>query len=112
MVDFLHKVGIRSSSPDKVYEALATREGLSGWWAERSNSAFGSGGFGMKVLELDRDKHVLWQVVDGPAEWIGTRVSFDLRQEDDWTIVLFKQQGWKEPVEFMHHCSTKWGSSC
>jgi hypothetical protein len=22
--------------------------------------------------------------------------------------VLFKHQGWKEPVEFMHHCSTKW----
>jgi hypothetical protein len=20
-----------------------------------------------------------------------------------------KHQGWKEPVEFMHHCSTKWG---
>ena len=23
---------------------------------------------------------------------------------------MFKHQGWKEPVEFMHHCSTKWGS--
>ena len=21
---------------------------------------------------------------------------------------MFKHQGWKEPVEFMHHCSTKW----
>jgi hypothetical protein len=51
---------------------------------------------------------VLWQVVDGPEEWIGTKVSFDLKQEGDWTIVLFKHQGWKEPVEFMHHCSTKW----
>jgi hypothetical protein len=26
-----------------------------------------------------------------------------------WTIILFKHQGWKEPVEFMHHCRTKWG---
>ena len=26
----------------------------------------------------------------------------------NWTIVLFKHAGWKEPVEFMHHCSTKW----
>ena len=62
-----------------------------------------------EVLELDPDKRVLWQVVDGPQEWIGTTVSFDLRQEGDWTIILFKHQGWKEPVEFMHHCSTKWG---
>ena len=51
---------------------------------------------------------VLWQVLEGPAEWIGTKVSFDLKQDGDFTIVLFKHQGWKEPVEFMHHCSTKW----
>jgi len=24
--------------------------------------------------------------------------------------VLFKHEGWREPVEFMYHCSTKWGS--
>jgi hypothetical protein len=62
----------------------------------------------MKVLELQPSKWVLWQVVDGPEEWLGTKVSFDLKQNGDWTIVLFKHQGWKEPVEFMHHCSTKW----
>ena len=33
---------------------------------------------------------------------------FRSHQSDDWTIVLFKHEGWKEPVEFMHHCSTKW----
>ena len=49
------------------------------------------------------------RVVNGPEEWMGTKISFDLKQEGDWTIVLFKHQGWKEPVEFMHHCSTKWG---
>ena len=21
---------------------------------------------------------------------------------------MFKHQDWREPVEFMHHCSTKW----
>jgi hypothetical protein len=49
-------------------------------------------------------------VVDGPPEWIGTTVSFDLRQEDDYVVVLFEHQGWKEPVDFMHHCSTKWAT--
>ena len=62
----------------------------------------------MKVLELHPAKRVLWQVVDGPEEWIGTKISWDLKQEGDYSIVLFKHQGWKEPVEFMHHCSTKW----
>src|SRR5436190_927810 len=66
------------------------------------------GGFNMKVLELQPATRVLWQVVDGPAEWIGTTISFDLRQEGEYCIVMFQHQGWREPVEFMHHCSTKW----
>ena len=69
---------------------------------------FGDGGFDMKILELQPGKRVLWQVVDGPEEWLGTKISFDLKQNGDWIVVLFKHQGWKEPVEFMHHCSTKW----
>ena len=51
---------------------------------------------------------MLWQVIGGPEEWIGTRVSWELKQEGEYSFVLFNHQGWKEPVEFMHHCSTKW----
>jgi uncharacterized protein YndB with AHSA1/START domain len=118
MPDILHKVGIRSTSPDDVYKALTTVDGLSGWWTTNTRGEnkvggvlqfrFGAGGFDMKVLELDPARRVLWQVVDGPEEWIGTKVDFDLDQRDDWTIILFKHEGWRQPVEFMHHCSTKW----
>jgi hypothetical protein len=31
----------------------------------------------MKVLALQPARHVLWQVVDGPKEWIGTKVSWE-----------------------------------
>jgi hypothetical protein len=119
MPDILHKVGVKSSSLNDVYKALATIEGLSAWWTPTTSGEskiggviqfrFGANGFDMKVLELQPARRVLWQVVTGPDEWVGTKISFDLRQEGDWTIVLFKHEGWKEPVEFMHHCSTKWG---
>ena len=69
-----------------------------------------AGGFDMKVLELSPAKQVLWEVVDGPPEWIGTTVRFELKQEDDFTIILFQHEGWREPVEFMYHCSTKWAA--
>ena len=62
----------------------------------------------MKVLELHPARRVLWQVVEGPAGVDRHQISWDLKQEGDYAIVLFKHQGWKEPVEFMHHCSTKW----
>ena len=118
MVDILHKVGIKSSSPNDVYQALTALDGLSAWWTTTTRGEgkvggvlqfrFGAGGFDMKVLELQPGKRVLWQVIDGPQEWIGTKVSFEFKQGGEWTFVYFKHQGWKEPVEFMHHCSTKW----
>ncbi len=119
MPDILHRIGMKSPTTHP-YAALTTIEGLSHWWTNdtRGESKVGetirfrfgeSGGFDMKVLELDRDRRVRWEVVDGPKEWIGTTVSFDIRQDGDFAIVLFRHQGWKEAVEFMHHCSTKWG---
>ena len=120
MPDILHKIDIKAS-PDETYRALTTLEGLAGWWTKttQGNSNTGgtiefrfgaNGGFDMKVLELEPGRRVLWQVVGGPEEWIGTKVHFDLRRDGDYTAVLFKHQGWKEPVEFMHHCSTKWAT--
>ena len=120
MSDILHRVGIKSSTHD-AYQALSTRQGLDGWWTTDTRGRFDVGGviefhFGtrgridMKVLELDPDRRVVWQVVGGPEDWIGSTISFDLKQEDEQTTLLFKHQGWKEQSEFMHHCSTKWAS--
>jgi uncharacterized protein YndB with AHSA1/START domain len=121
MVDILHRVGIKTTTPEPVYEALTTVTGLAGWWTENTSgsSDIGDvlafrfppvGGFDMQVEQLDPSKRVVWRVVDGPEEWVGTSVSWDLHQAGDYTIVLFSHQGWREPVEFMYHCSTKWGS--
>jgi uncharacterized protein YndB with AHSA1/START domain len=117
MVDILHRVAIKASASD-VYQALTTVEGLSGWWATKTQGDGGVGGviefrfdagcFDMLVRELEPDRRVLWEVVDGPEEWVGTTVGWDLAQDGDYTVVLFAHRGWKEPVEFMHHCSTKW----
>ena len=119
MADILHRIGVEQSSTKQVYDALTTIDGLSGWWTEQTSGKtdlggviefrFGPGGFDMKVVELDPGRLVRWDVVDGPQEWIGTSVQWDLRQDGDYTIVLFRHEGWREPVEFMHHCSTKWG---
>ncbi|WP_063051001.1 SRPBCC family protein [Nocardia arthritidis] len=118
MVDILHRVGIKSAVAD-VYAALTTTEGLAGWWTTDTSGKgsdvggvlefrFGAGGFDMRVAELDPGKRVRWEVIDGPEDWVGTQLHWDLAQADDYAIVLFKHQGWKEPVESMHHCSTKW----
>ena len=95
MADILHRIGVDNGSPQRVYDALSTLDGLSGWWAERTTGdtdpggviefRFGPGGIDMKVVELDPGRLVRWEVVGGPEEWIGTGVRFDIRQDGDWT---------------------------
>jgi uncharacterized protein YndB with AHSA1/START domain len=120
MANILHRIGA-TVAPNQVYDALTTRDGLAAWWTTDTTGdtavggtiqfRFGdAGGFDMKVLDQRPNERVEWEVTDGPAEWIGTHVSFDLKREGDYTIVLFKHEGWREPVEFMHHCSTKWAT--
>ena len=120
MPDILNRVEVRASAAD-AYRALSTADGLAGWWTSDTKGGGGVGStikftfgtrgfFDMKVLELAPGKRVLWQVVDGPEDWVGTKVGFDLKQDDGATVILFKHQGWKEPSEFMHHCSTKWAT--
>jgi hypothetical protein len=120
MPDILHRVETKSSLAD-AYRAVATIEGLKNWWTTQTSGAsevggviefrFGTrGGMDMKVLELLPEKRVLWEVVDGPEDWIGTKIAFHLKQAGEFAAISFKHEGWKEPVEFMHHCSTKWAT--
>lgn len=118
MPDILHKVAIKAP-PSAVYRALTTLEGLAGWWTTDTQGDCNVGGtirfrFGdrgrieMKVIELVPNRRALWQVAGGPEAWSGTKVSFDLSQDGDYTVILFKHAGWKAPSEFMHGCTTKW----
>jgi uncharacterized protein YndB with AHSA1/START domain len=120
MYDILHRVGVETNDPAPVYNALTTLDGLAGWWTDDVSGSpepggviefrFPPGGFDMEVVDRTAPGHVSWKVVGGPDEWIGTTIDWQLRQDGDYTIVMFKHEGWKEPVEFMHHCSTKWAT--
>ena len=117
MPDILHRVGIASTA-NKVYQALSTLDGLSHWWITGTKGSPrpggilqfmpDGGGFKMKVIESKPNKIVRWQCIGGPDEWIGTEVTFRLVAKAGQVFVLFSHSGWKKPVEFMHHCSTKW----
>ncbi|WP_423738147.1 SRPBCC family protein [Chitinophaga caseinilytica] len=119
MANILHRVGIKTTSIEAVYRALTSRDQLAAWWTTDTKGEgdkvgnivafrFNTDGFDMKVTKLDAPHHVEWEVVAGPAEWVGTTITFDLKQDGDYVILLFQHLNWREPVEFMHHCSTKW----
>lgn len=125
MVDIIHRTAIKAPLP-RVYAALSTIEGLAGWWTNETTGASKIGGtiefrfrspegkllgsMDMEVLTLDPNKQVHWRCKSGPEEWIGTDITFTLHQEEDYTVVLFGHNNWREAVAFMAHCSTKWAT--
>ena len=42
----------------------------------------------------------MWKAWTKGRRWVGTNDIFgSLEQRGDWTIILFKHQGWQQPVE-------------
>jgi uncharacterized protein YndB with AHSA1/START domain len=125
MADIIHRVGIKAPIA-KVYEAVSTVQGVAGWWTKETTGVSKTGGtidvrfltpsgkeiggMAMEVVALERDKKVHWRFKKGPEEWVGTDATFDLYQDGDYTILLFGHRNWREPVEFMAHCSMKWAT--
>jgi uncharacterized protein YndB with AHSA1/START domain len=120
MPDIRHRVVI-SAPLESVYQAVATTEGVSEWWTRdgvRGESTEGSKVefyFGspepaavMEVTRLDPKGRVDWNCIEGADEWVGTKLSFDLTPKDDETVVLFTHADWRDPSEFMAHCSARW----
>jgi len=115
MVDILHRVGI-AAPIEKVYTTLTTLEGNQAWWYSGATGDAAEGGtltffkHDFRVVEATPNRRVRWKCLQGSPEWTNTEVSFELVYKDNQTFVLFKHAGWAEPVEFMHHCSTKWAT--
>ena len=123
MVNIIHRIGIRSEA-GQVYKAISTIEGLSNWWTSevdgeenvdgkirftfRTKTGEVKGQMTMQVKELQAEKSVKWLCVEGPDEWVGTDITFDLSQADDQTIIIFGHRNWREAIEFTAHCSMKW----
>ena len=120
MPDIRHRVEVKAPA-EKVYQAVATKEGLSAWWTRdgvrgtrpRAGSSSSTSvppirPRAMEVTELDTDAQVSWRCVEGESEWVGTNLSFTLTPKEGRTVVLFTHADWRSPSEFMAHCSVWW----
>lgn len=124
-VSIAHRIGIKAPTA-KVFEAISTIEGVASWWTREvtGESKVGNsfqvrflnsvgvelGSMSIRIVSLLEDCCVQWNIESGPAEWIGTDVTFTLKQEGEYTILLFSHSRWRDAVEFTAHCSMKWAT--
>ncbi len=116
MATIYHQVGIKAPV-EKIFNAIATLEGVSGWWTLTLGEptlegeltfSFGEHDVFAKVTAYENNKHVEWTVQGEEGEWLNTRICFDLDEKQDQVMVNFQHADWKEATDFLAHCSTKW----
>jgi uncharacterized protein YndB with AHSA1/START domain len=120
MHSILHRITIETS-PENLYRALTTEQGLSAWWtktktngdkAGSTNSFFfgpdGSHQVDMQIETLKTNEIVAWQCVAGP--WSETGLfTFAITPDERGAVLHFSHQGWSETNDFYQHCNCKWG---
>ena len=116
MSDILHQLHI-DGPRDAVLRSLTTIEGLASWWTSTTEGESAPGShidfrFGEHVTRARVDAigedHVGWTIARSNPDWDGTRVTFDLSEDDGKTLVRFGHRGWAESNQFFEHCSMKW----
>jgi uncharacterized protein YndB with AHSA1/START domain len=123
MPDILHRITI-DAPPERVRDLITTTDGLARWWTGRplDGSVEMGGRFGVYFGDADKPTAVMqvvadtpdeitWRVEEGPAPWLGTRITFTLRRHgDEGTTLLFTHVGWPEVSELLSGCTTNWGA--
>lgn len=109
-----------TSSPDAVFNALASAEAVSKWWVSATGDGaaggeitfdFGEGPLVVRVDEATRPTHVQWTpLVCAPVEdWIGTTIRFEIAPSGDGGSVLhFRHIGLTPQLECFEMCHLGW----
>ena len=118
MPDILHSLKIKAA-PDKVYQAIATAEGIRNWWtrdAVLESRPGGTGEFGFygrrfiaKVVidQLEPAQRVAWKVTN--AAWDGDTIVFEIRPEAAGARLSFSHRGFAEADPRYASATTRWG---
>jgi len=104
----VHQVNVKAT-PETIYKAISTTEGLGASWTSESKAeskvgSIASFGFGgptqrMRVDELVPGKRVKWTGLADFPNWGDTTVSWDISPaESGETSVTFRHANWPETV--------------
>lgn len=111
-------------SPQQVWEAVCD---VPGWWAPDFRGAsqtlndefevrFGDVHYSkQQVVELEPGRRIVWLVTDSrlsfleeKGEWTGTRIVFDIAEQDGNTQLRFTHEGLQPQVECYDACTEGW----
>jgi uncharacterized protein YndB with AHSA1/START domain len=120
MADLKHQIPIKAS-PQAVYAALATQEGLASWWTADTRADERVGGkaefafdkrnavFRMTIETLDPGKKVVWSCQGDNPDWAGATLTWTITPHEQGSMLQFTHGGWKSANDFFAICNSTWG---
>lgn len=122
--DFIATILV-DQTPEEVFHAV---NNVRGWWSgeiegntEKLNDEFSyrSGEFHFskqKLIEVVPERKVVWLVTESQLnfvknknEWTGTKIYFEISEQDTKTQLRFTHQGLIPGIECFGGCSNAWG---
>jgi uncharacterized protein YndB with AHSA1/START domain len=119
----MHEIHI-NASPETVYKAWTTEEGLSSWWTGNSHAPNkvgkinvfvfdgGSVEFHFQVDQQKSGQYIHWTGVKSekmPDEWVDTVIEVELQKTEHGTRMRFQHKNWKTDQGMYCVCNTTWG---
>lgn len=118
MADIFHDFPIQAS-PQAVFQAMSSPEGLSTWWPKEASGIPEEG----NLYELHFGPGYTWQarvrrcvpeqafeleIITSDPDWSDTRVGFELTSKMEHTHVHFYNKGWPEKNGHYRQSSYCW----
>jgi hypothetical protein len=100
MAEIVHRVRVRATPAD-VLRAVREEALRVAFWPIDSKLS-------MQAVAVGDAPKVAWCCTEGPAEWVGTDISFDVAPEGAETVVRFSHGNWRESTDYMAQCATSW----
>ena len=107
-------------APESVFNALTKQEEIARWWSDEASVKPEVGSLGefrfrppagdlqFEVAELDQNEKVHWISRQGPPQWAGTSVTWQLTSIQNGTKLLFTHDGFAQVDEVYEQTRGNW----
>lgn len=116
MAKIRHQIVVEAPAA-KVFPLVATGKGFKEWWAADVTKIVTTVELGffkrntvyrLQLARVSDPREAEWRCTSG-KEWDGTRLLFDLKEENGKTTVRFTHADWKSETDYFVSCNTTWG---
>lgn len=110
-----------AAPPEQVFNALTRQDEIAHWWttdlsvkpevgtlAEFRFTRWGGGVLQFDVAELHANEKVAWKSRQGPPQWTGTRVTWQLTPTNDGTGLLFTHDAFSQVDKVSEQTRRNW----